>query len=120
MTAQEASERYRIPLEILREYESWDLGGAVKTAMGARQYDDEEIRRLSTVMTLHDAGFSDGEVEAYMRLLLEGEHTKPERLEIIRRRRDSTLEEIHFQQAQLDCLDYLRHTMQQACRKKDE
>ena len=30
MTIHEASERYNIPIEILREYESWGLCGAVK------------------------------------------------------------------------------------------
>ena len=40
MTINEASERYNIPLEILREYESWGLCGAVKKVMGAWQYDD--------------------------------------------------------------------------------
>lgn len=30
MTIQEASDRYKIPMEILREYESWGLCGAVK------------------------------------------------------------------------------------------
>lgn len=40
--------------------------------MGAWQYDEEDIRRLSLIMTLHDVGFSNQEVENYMRLLLEG------------------------------------------------
>ena len=30
MTINEASERYRIPIEVLREYESWGLCGEVK------------------------------------------------------------------------------------------
>lgn len=30
MTINEASEKYRIPLKILKEYESWGLCGAVK------------------------------------------------------------------------------------------
>ena len=112
MTIQEASDRYKIPMEILREYESWGLCGAVKKVMGAWQYDDEDIQRLSTIMSLHDVGFSNDEVETYMRLLLEGENTEQERLEIIRRRRDSTLDEIHFRQAQLDRLDYLQYKIQ--------
>ena len=33
MTIQEASERYQIPMHILREYESWGLCGAVKKVM---------------------------------------------------------------------------------------
>lgn len=35
MTIQEASERYRISLHILREYERWGLCRAVKDVMGA-------------------------------------------------------------------------------------
>ena len=43
MTINEASERYSIPLDILKEYESWGLCGAVKKVMGAWQYDDGDI-----------------------------------------------------------------------------
>ncbi len=118
MTIHEASERYNIPIEILREYESWGLCGAVKKVMGVWQYDDEDISRLSTIMTLHDVGFTNDEVENYMRLLLEGENTEQERLEIIRQHRDSTLDEIHFKQAQLDRLDYLRYKIQKAGQQK--
>lgn len=109
MTIEEASERYNIPIKILQEYESWGLCGAVKKVMGAWQYDDEDICRLSTIMTLHDAGFSNDEVETYMRLMTDGKDTQQERLNIIMRHRDSTLDEIHFKQAQLDRLDYIRY-----------
>ena len=69
MTIDEASRRYNIPLEILQEYEQWGLCGAVKKVMGAWQYDDTDLERLSTIMTLHDIGFTTEEVETYMRLL---------------------------------------------------
>ena len=118
MTIQEASERYKIPIDVLREYESLGLCGAVKNVMDAWQYDEEDIQRLSTIMTLHDVGFSNEEVETYMRLLLEGENTEQERLAIISRHRSSTLDEIHFKQAQLDRLDYLRYKIQKANAKK--
>lgn len=119
MTVQEASERYHIPLEILREYES-RFCGVIKKEMGSWQYDDEDIHRLSAMMTLHDAGFSSDEAEAYMRLLLGEENTQRQRLEIIVRRRDSILDEIHVKQAQLDRLDYLRYKIQKAIQKKTE
>ena len=35
MTIEEASERYLIPLDILKEYESWGLCDTVKKVMGA-------------------------------------------------------------------------------------
>ena len=57
VTIHEASARYNIPLEILKEYESWGLCGAVKEVMGIWQYDDTDIERLSLIMTLHDVGF---------------------------------------------------------------
>ena len=118
MTIHEASERYNIPIEILQAYEGWGLCGAVKKVTGAWQYDDEDIHRLSTIMTLHDAGFSNEEVKNYMRLLLEGENTEQERLAMISRHRDSTLDKIHFKQAQLDRLDYLKYKIQKANKKK--
>ena len=109
MTIDEASTRYNIPLDILREYESWGLCGAVKKVMGAWQYDDQDIERLSMIMTLHDIGFLNDEVESYMRLLLKGESTEAQRLDMLNKRRSATLDEIHFREMQLDRMDYLRH-----------
>ena len=109
MTMDEASRQYCIPIRILREYEGWGLCGAVKKVMGAWQYDDTDVERLSTIMTLHDIGFTVEEVETYMRLLLEGEHTAARRLNMLEKKRSAALEEIHFRERQIQRLDYLRH-----------
>lgn len=109
MTIQEASERYQIPMSILREYESWGLCGAVKKVMGDWQYDDTDLERLSTIMTLHDIGFTTEEVEVYMWLLLEGELSVGQRLRMLEEKRSAALDEIHFKEHQLLRLDYLRH-----------
>ena len=116
MTIQEASERYQIPMNVLREYESWGLCGAVKKVMGAWQYDDTDLERLSTIMTLHDIGFTTEEVETYMRLLLEQEDSGMARLQMLNQKRAAALDEIHFREGQLGGLDYLRHEL----RKKTE
>ena len=113
MTIQEASEHYQIPMKILREYESWGLCGAVKKVMGAWQYDDTDLERLSMVMTLHDVGFTSEEVEVYMRLLLEAEDSGLTRLNMLNRKRKAALDDIHFRERQLERLDYLRHELQQ-------
>lgn len=109
MTIHEASERYNIPIFVLREYESWRLCDTVKTVKGVWQYDDEDIERLSMIMTLHDIGFEHDEIANYMRLLLQGDSTQAERIRILKQQRDKTLDEIHFQERRLDRLDYLRH-----------
>lgn len=112
MTKDEASQRYRIPPHILDEYESWGLCGALKKVMGAWQYDGEDLERLSTIMTLHDIGFTAEEVENYMRLLLEQPDSDRQRLRMMEEKRKATLDEIHFRERQLQRLDYLRHEIQ--------
>ena len=111
MTINEASERYKIPIKILQEYESWGLCGEVKKIMGSWQYDDSDIERLRTIMTLHDIGFTNDEVEEYMRLLVEGASTEAKRMKMLETKRNGTLDEIHFKERQLDRLDYLRYEM---------
>ena len=54
MTIQEVSERYNIPIEILKEYESWEIDGSVKKEMGAWQYDDLDLERLSLIISLYN------------------------------------------------------------------
>lgn len=116
MTINEASERYKIPIKILKEYESWGLCGEVKKVMGSWRYDDSDIERLSMIMTLHDIGFSNDEVEKYMRLLLEGKSTEEERTKMLNEKRKGTLDEIHFKEQQLYRLDYLRFEIQKNSR----
>lgn len=118
MTIDEACERYQIPIEVLREYESWGLCGEVKKVMGAWQYDDTDLQRLSVIMTLHDIGFNNAEVESYMRLLLEGNFTEEERLQMLNKKRGTTLDEIHFKQKQLDRMDYLRYKIEKAQKER--
>lgn len=112
MTINEASERYQIPIDVLKEYERWGLCGSVKKVMGQWQYDDQDLERLGMIMTLHDIGFESGEVEEYMRLLLEGESTGEKRLKMLNRRRGIALDEIHLREKQLERMDYLRYRIQ--------
>ena len=105
MTIDEASERYQIPIEVLKEYESWGLCGAVRKVMGAWQYDEEDLKR-------HDVGFEPEEVEEYMRLAREGDKSRDERLRLLDKRRGAALDEIHLKERKLERLDYLRYMMQ--------
>lgn len=118
MTIFEASEKYNIPVRILREYESWGLCGEVKKIMGAWNYDDSDMERLSIVMTLHDIGFTNVEVERYMKLFLQGISGEAERLKMLETKRSVTLDEIHFKERQLDRLDYLRYEMKSQNKNK--
>ena len=120
MTINEASERYNISIKILREYESWGLCGEGKKVMGLWQYDDCDIERLSIIMTLHDIGFTNKEIEKYMRLLIKGASTEAERIKMLEAKRNGTLDEIHFKQRQLDRLDYLRFEIKKQNKNKEK
>lgn len=110
MTAEEVSQKYNVPIKILKEYESLGLCGEVKRVMDKWQYDDTDIERLSMIMTLHDIGFSNEEVGIYMRIQLE-EQDQKKCMEMLNKKRNNTLEEIHFKEKQLERMDYLRYEM---------
>ena len=104
MTIDEACRRYNIPLEILHEYEQWGLCG------------DTDLERLSMIMTLHDIGFKNSEIETYMKKLLEKESGEDQCLKMLEQKRQSILDEIHFREKQLSNLDYLRYNI---CKDQD-
>lgn len=97
MTIDEVCERYCVPKSILEEYEKLGLCSSVKCVMGQWQYDDTDVERLSLIMTLHDVGFENEEVEKYMRLLLSGGDTRKARLNMLEKLRQKAVDEIHFQ-----------------------
>ena len=111
MNKEEASKHFCIPIEVLDEYESWGLCSEVKKVMGTWHYDDTDIERLGIIMTLHDIGFDNKEVEYYMQLEAQGEKTEAQRRRMLDAKRVQSLDEIHFKEKQIDRLDYLKHKM---------
>ena len=114
MTIYEVIEKYKIPFHILKEYESLGLCGEVRKVMSTWQYNDTDLERLSMIITLHEIGFDNTEVGTYMRLMMEGKSTETERLEMLNKKRKSTLDEIHFKEKQLDIMDYLRNEIKKS------
>lgn len=55
-----------------------------------------------------------------MHLLLEGDHTAVQRLNMLEKKRSAALEEIHFKERQLQRLDYLRHEIRKGQGGKKE
>ena len=47
MTIREVSERYRIPMEVLREYERWTAAEGI----GPREYGDRDLERHNNGVT---------------------------------------------------------------------
>lgn len=117
MTVEEVIKQYKIPKKILDEYHSFGLCDAVREVMGDWKYDDEDLERLSMIMSLHDIGFSTEEVETYMKLLIAGTKTEPERMRMLNKKRASILDDIHFREKQVERMDYLRYEMRESMKK---
>lgn len=109
MTKKEASEKYNIPLDILDDYEKWNFCVKERDVDGSWQYDDKDLEILSLILTLQDMGFEKDEIRECVTLHLEGDITKAERINILRNKRNQTLDKIHHQEKCLDCIDYLKY-----------
>jgi len=111
MTIYEVSKKYCIPIELLKEYESWKLYKTKKKEIGKWQYDEQDIEKLSMIMTLYDAGFCNQEIKQYMLLSLHTD-TKEKRISMLNQKRSNTLEEIHKREKQIEYLDYIKYEIQ--------
>ncbi|MFD1418668.1 MerR family transcriptional regulator [Companilactobacillus keshanensis] len=113
MNKQEVNKKYGIPISMLLEYEKWQLCDSVKVIMGDWKYDEQDIDRLSMIMTLHDIGFDNETIRNYMRILVaEDNSANSMLLVIIQKQRNDKLSKIHLLENQLEKLDNLRGEIQ--------
>ena len=66
---------------------------------------------------MHDIGFSNEEIETYMKLELSQNPTETQRMKMLNEKRNKTLDEIHFREKQLESMDYLRYKIR---KEKDD
>ncbi len=118
MTGDEICARFEIPKKILDEYHQWGLCDAVRMTMDDWKYTDQDIERLGMIMALHDMGFHNHEVEAYMKLLLQGDNTQEQRMKMLNELRTKALDEIHLRERQMMRMDYLRKEIRDNLKKE--
>ena len=103
MTKDELCAQCNIPCGVLNEYERYIKNGAA-------EYRDEDIEKLSLMMTLLDSGFSSDEALRYISLCERDDvGCSGECMKMLNERRRDTLEDIHRREKQLDCIDRLRY-----------
>lgn len=107
MKIKEVSDKFDISITVLRYYERIGLFDDVKRVNGIREYEDKDIRNLSVIITLKNAGFSNDSLLKYIELSKHGDISNREKIHILKQQRQKLLDEIHSKQKNLDCLDYL-------------
>lgn len=107
MKIKEVSDKFNIPMSTLRYYEKIGLFDDVEKVNGVREYEDKDIKYLSLIFTLKNAGFSKEVILKYFELLKQGNISNIERINILKLQRQKLLDEIHHKQKNLDYLDFL-------------
>lgn len=107
MKIKEVSDKFDISMTTLRYYEKIGLFDEVKRVDGVREYEYKDIKCLSIIITLKNAGFSNDSILKYIELSKQGDVSNRERIYILKQQRQKLLDEIHHKQKNLDCLDYL-------------
>lgn len=111
MTISEASRKYQIPAEILREYEALVLCGTQKNSAADWECDDHDLEVLNLLILLHASGFNWEEIKSYLGTPPKTKKALAKWLRALNQKRAKTLDEIHSKEAQLDSLDYLRYEL---------
>lgn len=103
MTKEELCEKYSVPPDVFDEYKGCGL------CESDCDLADSDIECISLMMSLKDAGLDRKQTRQYMRLMYSDGQRREKCLEILKKQRLNTLDEIHALEKQLestDCLIY--------------
>ena len=104
---QEVSKKTGLSVHTLRYYEKEGLLFHVdRTDGGFRQYTDEHLEALGLICCLKNTGMPLQEICRFVSLTREGEHTLPERVEMLRRHRETVIARMDEMQKYLDTVTW--------------
>ena len=104
MKIKEIAEKYSISVTALRYYEKIGLFDNVQRVNHIREYNEEDVQRLSLILSLKEAGLHMASILKYIELFKQS-GTFNERISILKKQRNETLDTIHHHQKSLDSLD---------------
>jgi DNA-binding transcriptional MerR regulator len=102
----EASELTGLTAHTLRYYERIGLLDVRRDAAGYRCYDERAMARIVFISRLRASGMPIGTISHYLELVLEGEHTAPQRLALMQEHRDRIQRQLRDLQLALAVTDY--------------
>ncbi|MEG0367928.1 MAG: MerR family transcriptional regulator [Coprobacillus sp.] len=84
MKIAEVCKQFDLTADTLRYYEKIQLMEPVKKdSSGQRNYDEHDLRRINFIKCMRTAGLSIENIKLYVDLFNEGEHTIPDRKQIL-------------------------------------
>ncbi|WP_427895465.1 MerR family transcriptional regulator [Kribbella sp. GL6] len=102
----EAAELTGLTAHTLRYYERVGLVDVRRDAAGYRSYGRRAMSRIVFVSRLRASGMSIGAISHYLELVVEGEHTAPQRLALMQEHRERINRQLRELQLALAVTDY--------------
>ncbi len=107
MTISEVSNLYDLSADTLRYYEKIGLLDPVqRNTSGIRNYQESDLRRIEFIRHMRNAGLSIEVLIRYIELFHQGNHTIPQRKQILQEQRNLLKDKVKEMQETLDRLDY--------------
>ncbi len=106
-TIGEMAEILGIPASTLRYYDKEGLMPYVERSSGGiRRFKEEDLSWLRVIECMKKTGMQLKDIRTFIEMIVRGDETIPERLEIIRKQRDAVREQLKDVQNTLDIIEY--------------
>ena len=107
MTIKEVSKQFKISQDTLRYYERMGMIPPVqRTAGGIRNYGEDDLKWVELVLCMRSAGLPIEVMVEYVKLYQEGEHTIPDRLQLLVAQREVLMKQKKQIEDTIAHLDY--------------
>ena len=107
MTIKEVSKQFKISQDTLRYYERVGMLPPVqRTAGGIRNYGEDDLKWVELVLCMRSAGLPIEVMVEYVKLYQEGEHTIPDRLQLLVAQREVLMKQKKQIEDTIAHLDY--------------
>ena len=115
LTPAQMTEKTGVNIDTLRYYEREGLINTVeRTASGHRRYSADDVLWIEVLRCLRETGMSIDQLRTYCDLGAQGDHTQPERLQLLLAHRQQVLDEIARMHDSLKLVDHKIEFYQQA------
>lgn len=106
-TVKQLSEKYQLSAHTIRYYDDQGLFPDVtRDSNGTRLFSEEHLDWINLVLCLRKTGMSISDIKHFIELCQEGDHTIPERYEIILNQKKKAQEDLLEMQKRLEILNH--------------
>ena len=86
---EEVSSTYSVPIETIKKFEKEGFFDDMKEMDGKKIFEDQDLKKLSFMLTLQSIGFSMLEIRTFLDYMIQGEATMDLRINMLKKQRNN-------------------------------